>query len=112
MPEDDNYVQPRVKYLIVDDLEENLLALSALLRRDDVEILTASSGFAALELLLVHDVALAFLDVQMPDMDGFELAELIRGSERTRNVPLIFVTAGARDQHRMFKGYETGAVGF
>jgi len=101
-----------VKCLLVDDLEENLLALAALLRRQDVEILTARSGSEALELLLVHDVALAFLDVQMPEMDGFELAELMRGSERTRQVPIIFVTAGARDQHRMFKGYESGAVDF
>jgi two-component system sensor histidine kinase/response regulator len=101
-----------VKCLVVDDLEENLLALAALLREDDVEVLTARSGPEALELLLVHDVALAFLDVQMPGMDGFELAELMRGSERTRHVPLIFVTAGSRDQHRMFKGYEAGAVDF
>jgi len=105
-------VLPRVKFLLVDDLDENLLALSALLKRDDVELLQARSGFEALEYLLVHDVALAFIDVQMPDMDGFELAELIRGSERTRNVPLIFVTAGARDERRMFKGYESGAVDF
>ncbi|WDZ98463.1 HAMP domain-containing sensor histidine kinase [Herbaspirillum sp. WKF16] len=103
---------PRVKFLLVDDLEENLLALSALLQRDDVELLVARSGFEALELLLVHEVALAFIDVQMPVMDGFELAELIRGSERTRNIPLIFVTAGMRDERRMFKGYETGAVDF
>jgi len=102
----------RVKCLLVDDLEENLLALSALLRRDDVEILQARSGAAALELLLAHDVALAFLDVQMPDMDGFELAELMRGSDRTRHVPIIFVTAGMRDQYRLFKGYDTGAVDF
>jgi signal transduction histidine kinase len=102
----------RVKCLLVDDLEENLLALSALLRRDDVEVLEARSGAAALELLLAHDVALALVDVQMPEMDGFELAELMRGSERTRHVPIIFVTAGARDQHRVFKGYETGAVDF
>jgi two-component system, sensor histidine kinase and response regulator len=101
-----------IKCLLVDDLEENLLALSALLARDDVEILTARSGSEALELLLVHDVALAFLDVQMPDMDGFELAELLRGSERTRHIPLIFVTAGTREQHRQFKGYEAGAVDF
>ncbi|WP_083444712.1 hybrid sensor histidine kinase/response regulator [Herbaspirillum rhizosphaerae] len=103
---------PRVKFLLVDDLDENLLALSALLRRDDVELLQARSGFEALEYLLAHDVALAFIDVQMPDMDGFELAELIRGSERTRHVPLIFVTAGVRDERRLFKGYESGAVDF
>jgi two-component system sensor histidine kinase/response regulator len=72
----------------------------------------APAGPEALELLLVNDVALAFLDVQMPDMDGFELAELMRGSERTRHVPLIFVTAGAREPQRMFKGYESGAVDF
>jgi signal transduction histidine kinase len=98
--------------LLVDDLEENLVALAALLRRDDVEVLTARSGVEALDLLLRHDVALAIVDVQMPEMDGFELAELMRGSERTRHVPLIFVTAGARDQHRVFKGYDAGAVDF
>jgi two-component system sensor histidine kinase/response regulator len=101
-----------MKCLLVDDLEENLLALSALLREKDVEILLARSGSEALELLLVHEVALAFLDVQMPEMDGFELAELMRGAERTRDVPIIFVTAGGRDQHRLFKGYELGAVDF
>jgi two-component system sensor histidine kinase/response regulator len=105
-------MESRVKCLLVDDLEENLLALSALLQRDDVEVLTARCGSEALELLLMHEVALAFLDVQMPEMDGFELAELMRGSERTRHVPIIFVTAGARDQHRLFKGYESGAVDF
>jgi two-component system, sensor histidine kinase and response regulator len=103
---------PPIKCLLVDDLEENLLALSALLASHDVQVLTARSGREALELLLLHDVALAFLDVQMPDMDGFELAELLRGSERTRHIPLIFVTAGAREKHRLFKGYETGAVDF
>jgi two-component system, sensor histidine kinase and response regulator len=108
----DTAVIPPVKCLLVDDLEENLLALSALLEGPDVELLTASSGREALELVLVHDVALAFLDVQMPEMDGFQLAELLRGSERTRHIPLIFVTAGAREQHRMFKGYQSGAVDF
>jgi signal transduction histidine kinase len=105
-------MEKSVKCLLVDDLEENLLALSALLRRQDVEILTARSGSEALELLLVHEVALALLDVQMPEIDGFELAELMRGSERTRQVPIIFITAGTRDQHRVFKGYESGAVDF
>jgi len=101
-----------IKCLLVDDLEENLLALSALLQGEGIEILTAQSGADALELLLVHEFALAFLDVQMPDMDGFELAELMRGSERTRHIPIIFVTAGAREQQRLFKGYESGAVDF
>lgn len=106
-------VPERVKCLLVDDIEENLIALEALLLRDDVEILKASSGPEALELLLKHnDVALALLDVQMPDMNGFELAELLRGSERTRHVPLIFITAGSRDGNWQFKGYENGAVDF
>jgi two-component system sensor histidine kinase/response regulator len=108
----DGYMLPRIKCLIVDDLQENLLALSALLQQDGIEVLTARSGSEALELLLVHEFALAFLDVQMPEMDGFELAELMRGSERTRDIPLIFVTAGAREQQRQFKGYESGAVDF
>jgi two-component system sensor histidine kinase/response regulator len=103
---------PPVKFLLVDDLEDNLVALSALLSDMDVQILTAASGAQALELLLVHDIALALLDVQMPEMDGFELAELMRGSERTRHVPIIFVTAGVRDTLRHFRGYGAGAVDF
>lgn len=101
-----------IKLLLVDDLEENLLALAALLRREGVELLRARSGREALELLLVHDVALALLDVQMPEMDGFELAELMRGAERTRRVPIIFLTAGAHDAQRVFRGFEAGAVDF
>jgi len=101
-----------IKFLLVDDTPENLIALEALLRRDGLEILKARSGFEALELLLVHEIALAFLDVQMPEMNGFELAELMRGAERTKHVPIIFVTAGTRDPQRVFKGYETGAVDF
>lgn len=103
----------RTTCLIVDDVEENLIALEALLQRDGLEILKAQSGFEALELLLKHDdVALALLDVQMPEMNGFELAELIRGSERTRHIPLIFMTAGSREQNWQFRGYESGAVDF
>jgi len=101
-----------VKFLIVDDTEENLVALEALLRRPGLEILMARSGSEALEFLLVHEVALAILDVQMPSMDGFELAELMRGAERSKHVPIIFVTAGSSDPHRAFKGYESGAVDF
>jgi two-component system sensor histidine kinase/response regulator len=101
-----------IKFLLVDDTEENLVALEALLRREGLEILKARSGAQALEMLLIHDVALAILDVQMPEMSGFELAELMRGAERTRHVPIIFLTAGARDPQRVFKGYEAGAVDF
>lgn len=101
-----------VHILLVDDLPENLIALEALLRRDDLVLLQARSGHEALELLLKHDVALALMDVQMPVMDGFELAELMRGTERTRGVPIIFLTAGAADSRRRFRGYEAGAVDF
>jgi signal transduction histidine kinase len=101
-----------VYFLLVDDLEENLLSLEGLLRRDGLVLLKARSGTAALELLLQYDVALAILDVQMPEVDGYELAELMRGTERTRRVPIIFVTAGVADRQRRFRGYETGAVDF
>jgi signal transduction histidine kinase len=101
-----------VHCLLVDDLEENLLALEALLRSHGVVLLKARSGRDALELLLKYDVALALVDVQMPQMDGFELAELMRGTERTRRVPIIFLTAGSTDRQRRFRGYEAGAVDF
>jgi signal transduction histidine kinase len=98
--------------LIVDDVEDNLLALQGMLRRDDIEIATANSGRAALETLLARDVALAIVDVQMPEIDGFALAELMRGVDKTRLIPIIFVTAGPRDVSRIFRGYEAGAVDF
>ncbi|AZS21228.1 MULTISPECIES: hybrid sensor histidine kinase/response regulator [unclassified Caulobacter] len=101
-----------IHFLLVDDLEENLLALEALLEREGLVCLKARGGEEALELLLTHEVALALLDVQMPGMDGFELAEFMRGSERARHIPIIFVTAGAADSQRRFRGYEAGAVDF
>ncbi len=101
----------KVKCLLVDDVEENLLALEALLRGDDREIYKATSGPAALELLLVHDFALALLDIHMPTMDGFELAELMRGTERSKHIPIIFITASEPNEPLpMFRGYESGAV--
>ena len=101
-----------IKFLLIDDTAENLVAIEALIRRKGLELLLARSGSEALELLLVNDVSLALLDVQMPVMDGFELAELMRGTERTKHVPIIFVTAGTRDPQRVFTGYESGAVDF
>lgn len=101
------------RILAVDDVAENLSALEALLAREGVELVTARSGMEALELLLVQDdFALALLDVQMPTMDGFELAELMRGTERTRRIPIIFLTAVATDEQRKFRGYEAGAVDY
>nr|WP_315221941.1 hybrid sensor histidine kinase/response regulator [uncultured Duganella sp.] len=98
------------KLLIVDDLPENLQALNAVIRGDGREIFQAGSGEEALALLLQHDFAMAFLDVQMPGMDGFELAELMRGTERTRQIPIVFVTAAGKELNYSFKGYEAGAV--
>lgn len=103
-------VRPRV--LVVDDIEENLVALSALMAEDDVELLLAHSGDEALEILLRTDVALALVDVHMPEMDGYELAEVMRASPRTSHVPILFVTAGAPDEARIFRGYEAGAVDY
>ncbi|MDO8719534.1 MAG: response regulator, partial [Polaromonas sp.] len=103
---------PQAKLLIVDDLPENLLALEALIRQPDRIVFQASSGEEALALLLEHEFALAILDVQMPGMNGFELAELMRGTEKTRHIPIVFVTAAGKESNYAFKGYETGAVDF
>jgi signal transduction histidine kinase len=104
--------EPAAKLLVVDDIEENLVALTAILPRDGITVVTARSGPEALEALLVHEFALALIDVHMPVMDGFELAELMRGTERTRHVPIIFVTADSGETSHMFEGYEAGAVDF
>lgn len=102
----------RSRILVVDDVEENLVAFEALLRRADADIVTARSGTEALELVLQNEFALAFIDVQMPEMNGFELAEYMRGAERSKYIPIIFLTAGAGDANRVFRGYESGAVDF
>jgi len=101
-----------VNILIVDDLPENLIALEALIRREDLTVHAAGSGDDALALLLEHEFALALLDVQMPGMNGFELAELMRGTERTRRIPIVFVSAAGRELNHAFRGYEAGAVDF
>ncbi len=100
------------KLLIVDDLPENLLALEALIKREDREVYKALSADEALSLLLQHEFALAILDVQMPGMNGFELAELMRGTEKTKSIPIVFVSAAGREMNYAFKGYESGAVDF
>ncbi|MFL1527677.1 ATP-binding protein [Pseudomonas sp. O230] len=102
----------QAKLLIVDDLPENLLALEALIKREDRMVYKALSADEALSLLLQHEFALAILDVQMPGMNGFELAELMRGTEKTKNIPIVFVSAAGRELNYAFKGYESGAVDF
>ncbi|MFA6125835.1 MAG: response regulator [Bacteroidales bacterium] len=101
-----------VKILIVDDREENLFAMEALLESPDLYIITARSGNEALGILLDQEVALILLDVQMPGMNGFETAELIRGSSRTKHIPIIFVTAISKESKHIFQGYESGAVDY
>lgn len=103
---------PDVNVLLVDDLQENLVALEALIRGPGRRIFMARSGDEALSLMLEHPFALAILDVQMPSMNGFELAELMRGTERTRTIPIVFVSAAGRELNYAFRGYESGAVDF
>lgn len=98
--------------LLVDDLQENLVALEALIRQPGRRIFTARSGDEALSLMLEQPFALAIVDVQMPSMNGFELAELMRGTELTRSIPIVFVSAAGRELNYAFHGYESGAVDF
>ncbi len=101
-----------VKVLVVDDKPENLLVLEELLDGPGVTVIRALSGNDALALTLDHEFALILLDVQMPGMDGFEIAELLRGNARTRSIPIIFVSAESRERHDVFKGYDAGAVDY
>ena len=102
----------RINILIVDDRPQNLLAMEAILEDFDVNIVKASSGNEALGKLLIHTIALVLLDVQMPEMDGFEAARLMRGSERTKSIPIIFVTAISKEEKHIFEGYDSGAVDY
>ncbi len=104
--------QHRSKILIVDDKAENLYALDNLLKGTEAEVYLAHSGNQALSLTLHHSFALILLDVQMPGMDGFETAALIRQDEETRHLPIIFMTALSIERHYVFQGYEAGAVDY
>ena len=101
-----------VALLLVDDRPENLVALEAVLGNQGLDLVKASSGNDALRFTLKQDFALVLLDVQMPGMDGFETAELMRSNPKTRHLPIIFVTAGMKDLRFQFKGYELGAVDY
>jgi CheY-like chemotaxis protein len=100
------------KILLVDDREENLLALEAILGGLGHELLRATSGAQALKHLLVEDVSLILLDVQMPEMDGYETAAHIQSRPRTQGIPIIFLTAIDREAHLSYRGYAAGAVDF
>src|ERR687888_1973702 len=98
--------------LLVDDRPENLLALESILAPLGQNLIHANSGEDALRELLRHEVAVILLDVQMPDLDGFETAQLIKQRERTSHVPIIFVTAISKDEEQVFRGYSAGAVDY
>jgi diguanylate cyclase (GGDEF)-like protein len=102
----------KVPILIVDDHPQNILALEAVIADMGFDIITARSGNDALRLSLKHDFALILLDVQMPGMNGFEVARLIRANPKTGHFPIIFVTAGMKDLLDQIEGYETGAVDY
>ncbi|MGK4580901.1 response regulator [Kitasatospora sp. HPMI-4] len=102
----------KAKILLVDDRPENLLALEAILSALDQTLVRASSGEEALKALLTDDFAVILLDVQMPGMDGFETASHIKRRERTRDIPIIFLTAINHGPHHTFRGYAAGAVDY
>ncbi len=104
--------QETVHILHVDDNEDNRLSTKLVLDRPGVEVVSAASAAAAREVLHRHDFALALVDVNMPDVDGFQLAEAMRADERLREVPIIFLTGASADAERTFRGYESGAVDF
>src|SRR4051812_20584690 len=104
--------EPKPSVLLVDDVEANLLAIEALLEDVECEIVRARGGNEALKLLLKRDFAVMLLDVQMPEMDGFEVAKYARQNPQTRDVPIIFVTAMHGSEDSMLRGYGSGAVDF
>jgi CheY-like chemotaxis protein len=101
-----------VRVLAVDDRRENLLALQAVLEGLPIEVVAVTNGEDALKKLLVQDYALILLDARMPGMDGFETAKHIKQRERTRHIPILFLTAADYDAHMAFRGYQAGAVDY
>jgi CheY-like chemotaxis protein len=105
-------VTEKAKILLVDDRQENLLALEAILSSLDQVLVRANSGEEALKALLVDEFAVILLDVQMPGLDGFETAGHIKRREKTKDVPIIFLTAINNEPHHAFRGYAAGAVDY
>lgn len=101
-----------VKILIVDDREENIIALEALLKRDDIEIFSTTSPNEALKLAWENDLSIALIDVQMPGMDGFELVEILKSNPKTKDILIIFVTAISKEIKYVVKGLGTGAIDY
>jgi len=111
-PEDIRYKKP-IKILVVDDREDNLFSIETILEKDDYAVVKANSGRAALKILLTQqDFTLILMDVQMPDMNGFETASLIYERERLKHIPIIFITAHNHGEEKMYEGYKMGGVDF
>jgi signal transduction histidine kinase len=102
----------KINILIVDDRPENIIALEALLQRDDINIITTTNPNEALRLSWEMDIAIALVDVQMPEMDGFELVEILKSNPRTKDILIIFVTAISKETKYAVKGLNTGAVDY
>lgn len=102
----------RPKILVVDDTAANIVAMKTILKKISADLVTATSGNAALTEALKHDFALILLDVNMPGMDGFEVAELLSSADETRHIPIIFVTAVNHDEFSLLKGYDSGGVDY
>jgi CheY-like chemotaxis protein len=102
----------KARILLVDDRPENLVALEAILSTLDYGLVRARSGDEALKALLTDEFAVILLDVSMPGMDGFETATHIKRREKTRDVPIIFLTAVSNEPHQAFRGYAAGAVDY
>ncbi len=98
--------------LIVDDKKENIFSLKTLLESKNFEVDTSLSGEEALKKVLRKDYALIILDVQMPGMDGFEVAEALSGYSKTKDIPVIFLTANNTDKKFITKGYESGGIDY
>ena len=110
---DDITVQNRIKILIVDDREDNLMSIESILENEAYQIVKATSGKAALKILLhQHDFTLILMDVQMPDMNGFETASLIYQREKLNHIPIIFITAHNYNDEHVFEGYKVGAIDY
>ncbi|MCB5239832.1 EAL domain-containing protein [Niallia circulans] len=101
-----------INILLVDDRSENLLALEAIIEQKDYNLIKAHSGEEALKYLLKHDFAVILLDVQMPGIDGFGTAKIIKAREKTKNIPILFITANNMDSEHIFKGYSLGAIDY
>jgi diguanylate cyclase (GGDEF)-like protein len=105
-------INEKVKVLLVDDIKANLISLKAVLDNEELDIYEALDGNSALRILMKQEIDLVLLDVQMPDINGFEVAQLMKENKRTAHIPIIFVTAISKENKYIFKGYDVGAVDY